>query len=283
MQKYALLGWPVKHSVSPQMQGAAFASLDIAASYDLVEVAPADLPSVISRLRDAGYRGWNVTVPHKEDVFGLVDELDPGAAAAGSVNTVVNDAGRLHGYSTDGYGLATAVYESFGVSVAGARFVFVGAGGAALATSVHFARMGAREVILINRTLEKARRIAAAIRSHAPECRTDCAALADIGRVEQLMRNAQVLIQATSLGLHGDDPVPLPPELIPEGIDVLDMIYRATPLLRAAAQRNCRTADGRGMLLHQGARSFELWTGSKAPVEVMRRALDQALAARQHS
>lgn len=280
MQKYALLGWPVKHSLSPQMQGAGFRALGLVATYELLEVPPERLPECVERLLRDGYAGWNATVPHKEPLARLVHDLDPGAAAAGCVNTVVNRQGRLQGYSTDGYGLERAVAESFGLAVRGSRFLFLGTGGAARSTAVHFAAAGAREIVLVNRTLSKAAALAAAITRLATDCRVAVVELADTAALGAALGAVDCLIQSTSLGLHAGDPLPAAAELLPAKLAVMDMIYGNTPFLQAAAARGCRTADGRGMLLYQGVRSFELWTGQGAPVAAMRAGLEQALAAR---
>ena len=255
--KYALLGFPVRHSVSPQMQGAAFRWAGIPASYELIEVPPDQLGAVVARLRDQAYAGWNVTVPHKENVLNCVDEVTPEARAAGSVNTVVNRDGILRGHSTDGYGLEAAVRESFGLDVPGRRFLFVGAGGAARATAVWFAQLGAAEVRIVNRTLGKAERIAERIRAVAPGCTVRCVAGAEPAGVVSALSGVDVVIQATSLGLHADDPLPLDVALLLPGMAVMDMIYRRTPFLLEAARRGCRIADGRGMSFYQGARGFE--------------------------
>jgi shikimate dehydrogenase len=276
--KYAVLGWPIQHSVSPQMQGAAFDAAGIAATYEKIAVKPEDLPNLVQRLRRDRYAGWNITVPHKERIIDAIDDIDPDACLANSVNTVVNHDGRLVGYSTDGYGLATAIDESFNVPVKGGSFAFCGAGGAARATAVYFAQCGASRLTLINRTLAKAEAVAAIIAEAVPECAVNCLSPNAGKDIREALADCDVLIQSTSLGLHAGDPMPLAPELIPPTLAVMEMIYRSTPLLRAAKARGCRTADGRGMLLHQGALSFELWTGRKAPVEIMRQALDQALA-----
>ena len=269
--------------MSPQMQGAGFQALGIQATYELVEVAPAQLPECVARLTSAGYAGWNATVPHKEQLATLVHDLDPGAAAAGCVNTVVNRGGRLRGYSTDGVGLERAVTESFGLAVAGGRFLFLGTGGAARATAVHFARAGAAEIILVNRTVSKAETLAATLNAAAPHCPVRCLPLAATAAVAHALDTVDCLIQSTSLGLHAGDPPPLDPTLLPPPLAVMDMIYGDTPFLQGARARGCRTADGRGMLLYQGVRSFELWTGRQAPVAAMRAGLERALAARHGS
>lgn len=277
-RKYGLLGWPVKHSVSPPMQGAGFAALGIRATYELIPVRPQDLGETVRRLVAEGFAGWNVTVPHKEHIIQFLDEVDPAAAQGGSVNTVVNRGGRLHGFSTDGYGLEEALRESFGFGVAGKRVVFLGAGGAARATSVYFALRGARNVLVANRTVTKAERLADTIRAAARSCAVDCLSLADTARVRSALAQTDVLIQATSLGLHSGDPLPLPPDCLPSSLCVMDMIYRKTPFLEGAAARGCPTADGRGMLLHQGVKSLSIWTGEPAPpLEPMRAALHAAL------
>lgn len=277
VRKYALLGWPVKHSVSPQMQGAGFGALGIAATYELVEVHPDDLADCVARLRDTGFAGWNVTVPHKEHVIAMVDHVDPGASAADSVNTIINRNGVLQGFSTDGYGLATALEESFAVQLSGGKFTFIGTGGAARATSVYFACQDAAEIVLVNRTLSKAERLATTISAAAPQCRLTVIELGDTDAVRAALPGSAAIIQGTSLGLHESDPLPLSPELLPRGVPVMDMIYRTTPFLAGAARQGCPTDDGRGMLLHQGVRSLELWTGRSAPVEAMRQGLEAAL------
>jgi shikimate dehydrogenase len=277
--RYAVIGWPVHHSVSPQMQQAAFDALDLPAHYERRAVAPEELAAAVEQLRNEGFAGWNVTVPHKQDIIPFLDEIDSGARRAGSVNTVLNRQGVLTGYSTDGYGLAAAVKESFGIDVTDRKFLFIGCGGAARAASIYFAAQGARELVLVNRTLARAEAVAGIAAAVAPDCQISCLRPDQSDRIARALRNCDAVIQSTSLGLRSDDPMPLDPELISARLAVMDMIYRQTPFLAAVAARGCRTADGRGMLLHQGARSFMLWTGQPAPVQAMREALERALAA----
>lgn len=280
MERYALLGWPVRHSLSPAMQEAGFRALGIEASYELIEVPPEGLPGCLERLVREGYRGWNATVPHKEHLARLLADLDPGAAAAGSANTVVHRNGRLRGYSTDGYGLARAVEEAFGLPVRGTRFLFLGSGGAARATAVHVALGGAAGIVLANRTPAKAEALARLLAGLAPACAVRWLRLDDVETLAGLLAATDCLIQSTSLGLHAGDPMPVDPGLLPPGLAVMDMIYGETPFLRGARARGCRVADGAAMLLYQGVRSFELWTGRPAPVDAMRAGLEAALAAR---
>lgn len=279
-RKYALLGWPVAHSVSPPMQEAAFKAVGIPATYVLRAVRPEQLAETVTALRDEGFAGWNITVPHKQQMATLLDEIDPEAQVAGSINTVVNRDGRLIGHSTDGPGMEAAVREGFGVELAGQAVVFLGAGGAARAVSAHFALHGVRRLWVFNRTVDRARALVGTLHEAAPDIPVAAHSLADTGVLAAALAEADLLIQATSLGLHAGDPTPIPPELLRPGLAVVDMIYRPTQLLRAAARLGCPTADGRGMLLHQGAESFRIWTGRPAPIEVMRRALDDALEKR---
>ncbi len=261
------------------MQEAGFRAAGIAATYERVETPPEQLGQTVRRLRDAGFAGWNVTVPHKERIGAFLDATDPAAAPLGSLNTVRNDGGRLTGYSTDGYGLATAIREAFAIEVPGRAFAFLGCGGAARATALHFALGGARELLLINRTRDKAEALTRQIAESAKGCRTHVLSPGDLPAIRAALAGCDVLVQATSLGLRAGDPLPLPAGGLPAGLRVMDMICRHTPFLEAAGAAGCVTADGRAMLLHQGARSFSIWTGREAPLAAMRAALDAALAA----
>ena len=276
MLKFAVIGYPVKHSKSPAMQLAGFQALGIEASYEKVEVAPGELPAVVRRFVKEGYRGWNITVPYKEEIIPLVEVVGEEARAAHSVNTVVNRDGRLLGYSTDGYGVEQALRHDFGLTEQPLRQVFLGAGGAARAAAVYAARHGARQITLANRTTANAEKIATLIRTTAPECEVVVTALADNPLLRQMLQKAELVLQCTSLGLHEGDAMPVPPEWIPANTPVFDFVY--TPSLfkeRLAAQGN-RVSNGLEMLLQQGCKSFELWTGHPAPVEAMRQALYQS-------
>lgn len=281
MEKYAIIGWPVRHSLSPQMQEAGFRALGRNARYDLCETPPEELGQRMEQLRLDGYCGWNVTVPHKEQVFAMLNHRDGDAVSAGSVNTIVNRDGVLHGFSTDGYGLAAAIHECFGIATAQTRQLFLGTGGAARAAAVYAAVHGAAEIILVNRTISRAEALAESIRLAAPACPVRCLPLADAAAIAAVLPSCDVLIQCTSLGLHAGDPLPFAPELIPPAVAVMDMVYGFTPFRSQCAARGCHTADGSGMLLHQGCRSLELWTGQAAPIDAMRQALALALANRQ--
>ncbi len=271
--RYALIGWPVAHSASPAMQEAAFRAAGLAATYELVAVQPDDLGAAMSRLQKQGYRGWNVTVPHKEAVLPLLDIIDAEAEKTGSVNTVLSKQGKLTGYSTDGYGLAKALERNFQLQIPGTSILFLGTGGAARAAAVYAAMKGAAEVILVNRSIERAEAIAASIRQVATNCQVQVLPLANQGVVTAAMRRAQVLIHGTSLGLHTQDPMPFPVSKIPQELPVFDMIYGNTAFQEKLRQRGNHVLAGWDMLIYQGCRSFELWTGLTAPEQAMRDAL----------
>ncbi len=276
-QRYGLFGWPVKHSVSPQMQEAGFRAAGIDASYELIEVHPDELSERLAWVKAEGFRGWNTTVPHKPAMMAAADQVEPTAQAAGSVNTVINRDGFLEAHSTDGYGLAMSIRESFDLEISGGAFLFWGAGGAARATSVYFAGRGAAAITIVNRTLSKAEDLARVIRGVAPACRVRVYSPA-AAAVKEVLGGVDVVVQATSIGLHADDPIAIPADLLIPGLRIVDMIYRPTRLLRRGAEAGCRVVDGKGMLLHQGVRSFQLWTGlAEPPVEAMRTALHRAL------
>ncbi len=273
--KYAVIGYPVAHSLSPQMQNAAFAALGLGAPYQKIEVSPDGLKEFAGEARQK-LLGFNITVPLKEQIIPFLDEVEESARQAASVNTVVIRDGKLHGYSTDGYGLAMALYEAFGIVIQGGSILFLGCGGAVKATAFCFAANGAAKLFFANRTLGKAQELASGLKQMFPKLEVDCTELTDREGVKRLAARSQVVIQGTSLGLKPDDPPPVDPELI-KGIPFFDTIYKQTPLLKWMKAHGYPAVDGRGMLLHQGARSFELWTGQNAPVDVMRAALNQAI------
>jgi len=273
MRRAALIGNPVDHSRSPAMHNAAFAALGIDASYELWPTEPDGLPARFAEIRDDGLLGANVTVPYKLDVMPLCDRITETASRVGAVNTIIPRDGELIGDNTDAYGFATSVRETTGgLGVAARRGVVLGAGGASRAIVVALHDLGAQEIVIANRTLARAEEIA---RSLAQQGIVGVSAIAlddlDAGTIAA----TGIVVNATSVGWH-DDSLPLDAGLIaalPVDALVADLTYRETALLRAAASAGLATLDGYGMLLHQGVRAFELWTGIAPPVEVMRRAM----------
>ena len=273
MQKYGLIGWPVSHSLSPPMQNAGFISAGIDANYSLVEVSPEKMNEVIPQMKKE-FSGWNCTVPHKQHIIEFVDELDEAAQVLGSVNTVVNENGHFKGYSTDGYGMEISIKESFDQNIKGNSFLFIGAGGAARAVALYFALKGAAKIAVLNRSVEKARNLVNEISKIDDSIEVDAAAI-DSKEFDPSPYN--VVIQSTSLGLHEGDPSPYDVSRLNSNQFIVDMIYKKTDFLKKAEELGCKTVDGRGMLLFQGVRAWEIWTGQKAPVEDMRQALYEAM------
>jgi len=276
-----VLGWPVAHSLSPPMHNAAFREAGLDFVYVAFAVPPEQLERATAGLRALNLVGANVTIPHKEAMASLVDELDPLAAAGGTVNTVHHVGGRLKGYSTDGPGLLRSLAEA-GVLVAGKRIALIGAGGSARATGLAMVEAGAASLGVINRTPERAQRLAHDLNEYARR-EVACATGLDTRTAEEWVRSAEIVADSTDVGMHPrvDVPPVIPPEWIGPDQAVVDYTYNPpdTVLLRAARTRGAQTVTGIGMLVHQGALAWELWTGQPAPVEVMRRALLEALEA----
>jgi shikimate dehydrogenase len=264
----AVIGSPVRHSLSPALHNAAFAAADLDWRFVALEVAPGAGADAVAAMRTLGIGGLAVTTPHKADVAAAVDEVDAAAAALWSVNTVVlRDDGTTFGTSTDGAGFVDSLRAS-GCEPAGARVVVLGAGGAARSIVDALGRADAGDVVIVNRTTERAEA---------------CAALAPAGRVGTIdhVADADVLVNATSVGM-GTDESPVPAEVLRAGLTVADIVYhpRETALLRAAAAAGATPVDGLGMLVHQACRQQVLWTGVAPDPAVIRAAAEAELMAR---
>jgi shikimate dehydrogenase len=274
-----IIGNPVRASLSPAMQQAALRRLGLDACYHPFEIGPKDLRTVLRALPLLGFWGVNVTIPYKELVLPLLDEVDAAAAAIGAVNTVVVRGGRLLGHNTDAEGFRTALEVEGRTGLPGARVLVVGAGGAARAVAYACLARGCRSLLVANRSGARARSLCRALRVKFPMA--DVTAVAS-GGPEWPSRVAacNVVVNTTPPGGRADDPLPVPQTALRRGQTVMDIVYRPrrTPLLIAAKAAGARTVDGLQMLLHQGALAFSLWTGRAAPSAVMRRALAVAAA-----
>jgi|YelNatPaOPRAMG01_1025707.scaffolds.fasta_scaffold24012_2 shikimate dehydrogenase len=264
-----VIGYPISHSLSPQMHNAAFAHLGLNYIYVAWEVAPQNLKLAMDGVRGLGIVGVNVTIPHKEKVGEFLDSLSEEAEKVGAVNTVQNLNGKLIGYNTDVEGFKRAL----GVDVRGKRAVLLGAGGAGKAVAYALVSSGA-SCIILNRTEEKAKELAEKYKSLGE---IEGKALTP-SNLKEAMRGADILINATSLGMKGEE-IEGVEEVLGKGILVMDLVYnpRETPLLKAAREKGAEVVEGWKMLLHQGAFSFEIWTGRKAPLEVMEKVLQKIL------
>jgi shikimate dehydrogenase len=262
-QIVGVFGAPITHTASPAMHNAAFKALKLNWVYLAFHVEPQSLRSALTGMRDMNFRGINLTVPHKVLALDLVDEVDANARKLGAVNTVVVEAGKLRGFNTDGYGFSKAIQEEFDMTLKGKRVLILGAGGAGRAIAAQCALEEAATVTVANRT---------------PGKMPDTIALnaESIGRV---IGDMDLIVNATSVGLKQGDSLGLPASLFQPRHAVYDTVYRPaeTELIRRAAESGAKVANGLSMLLHQGAKSLELWTKRKAPLTVMRRALRAAV------
>jgi shikimate dehydrogenase len=260
---FALFGDPVAQSLSPLMHEAAFARMDIAAAYTAYRVK--DAAEVVRQIRGSGIRGASITIPFKETVMALLDEVDPAASAIGAVNTIVNRGGRLTGYNTDAPGLVRDLEEW--IAIRGTTFVVLGAGGAARAAVFALREAGGMPIV-VNRTAERSRTLAESF-----GCRWEPAE--EIGKL-----TADCLINTTPLGMFPETQrSPLEEKFLAHFPQVMDMIYNPmkTRLLREAERAGCAVRSGVGMFVNQGAEQIRLWTGMEPPREEMRRVVLERL------
>ncbi len=285
MTKYAgVIGYPLQQSLSPAFQQAAFDHLSLDVRYEAWPTPDDRLADTVQGLRAPDRLGANVTIPHKEAVLPLLDEVDELARRVGAVNTIVNRDGRLHGHNTDVGGFLRALREDAAFDPAGARVLVAGAGGAARAVAVALIEAGAGSVTFINPPYPLAVKLVEDLTPHAG--RTDLHALPDIypSWVAAAM-GCRLLINCTPVGMAGtqeEKESPVPSELIPPGALVFDLVYHPakTRLMAAAEKRGASILGGLPMLVYQGAESFRLWTGLEAPLDVMFKAARAALGPR---
>ena len=263
----ALYGHPVSHSLSPAMQNAAFNKLNINVIYISLDVLPDQLFAAVEAARGLHFTGFNLTHPHKQAVMCYLDRVDDPAGRIGAVNTVVNREGILTGYNTDGKGFMRSLLEDYDFQPRGKRIVLFGVGGAGRAISHALHRENPKELTVVNRTFQRAQQWAAVLAAQALDWEDP--------QVSREIERADLVVNAAAVPLHLDA------GLISKGTLVYDIVYgqERSDLADQVRGRGARWADGRSMLLHQGALAFELWTGRQAPVEVMREALYHPLAA----
>jgi shikimate dehydrogenase len=271
-----LFGYPVTHSASPRMQNAAFAALGLDWVYIPWGVRPAAFPRALEAVRRIeNFGGANVTIPHKEAALEGLDDVSFEALSIGAVNTIVPREGMLVGHNTDGEGFVSSLREEAGEEPQGKRVGLVGAGGGAKAVAHALAQAKVAELCLFNRSQNRAGTLVQHLRKSYPNIEFLALGLQDFH--PDIMGRLDILINATPMGMRPSDPPLFDYGMLREGLLVCDLIYRPaeTPLLASARLRGCRLLNGCGMLLYQGARAFELWTGQKAPVSIMQQALAQ--------
>ncbi len=255
----AVIGNPVSHSMSPAMHNAAFRHLGL--NYVYLAFKVENLKAAVQAMRELGFEGYSVTIPHKQNIIKYLDRIDPLAAKIGAVNTVVNSRGLLIGYNTDAIGAIESLKAK--TSLTKKRIALLGAGGAARA--VAFALLAEKaELKIFNRTFEKSKSLAKSV------------GCGYAGLDELFSFNPEIIINATSVGMHPNPKAsPLDKAILKKGTIVFDMVYNPveTLLLKQARASGCETISGIEMLLAQGAKQFKLWTGKDAPFDVMRSAV----------
>ncbi len=255
---YGVIGYPVRHSLSPVFQNAAFSYLGINAVYVPFEIKPERLKEALRGLGFAGVRGLNVTIPYKEAVLELVDRVSEEVREIGAANTLRFSEEGLEAFNTDWIGFLRAAQEITPLS--GKKVLVIGAGGSSRAV-IYALKKAKAEVFLWNRTREKALTIAERFGVEA------------VDNLEGGVTGADVVVNTTSVGLREDDPPLFDYSILRGDQVVIDIIYRETPLVRAAREKGCRHQTGLPMLLYQGAESFRIWTGCEPPVKVMKLSL----------
>lgn len=283
-----LLGHPLGHSVSVPMHMASIFTLGIDYVYLSFDILPEDLSRTVAGFKKEGVQGFNVTIPYKESIMSYLDGIDEHAGKIGAVNTVHNDHGKLKGYNTDGIGYITSLREQTGFSPGGRHVLMIGAGGAARAVAFSLLEAGIEGLIIANRSVEMdmAERLANHIKLSFPDVNVQALPVERIPWIPA--RELDLIINTTPVGMKhtGQQEIKELSDLMQESRTLLredtvisDVIYNPveTPLLKMAKLAGLKTHNGINMLVYQGAESFRIWTGIRPPVDVMRRAVLQAL------
>lgn len=287
--RFAVIGNPVKHSLSPQLHQPALDDLNENARYVRVEVEEGQVGEAFGRLNNAGIHGINVTVPHKLEALEACDTVDPAAQSMGAVNTIVFDQnGKSTGFNTDGPGFTRAIREEFSVDLGDLKIIIIGAGGGAgRAIATQCVIENCSQVILANRTLEKLQPMKEQLSNlvyredlKGPRDRIEIIGLADPA-LEQAIESSELIINTTSVGLRATDPSPFPSHWVEPHHLVYDTIYNParTRLLREAQEQGSRVANGLSLLIHQGALSLEYWLNRDAPLAIMRKGVEDIFKA----
>lgn len=279
--RLAVIGDPIAHSKSPQMHNPALAAFGLEASYIRVHVPVGSVARSFAVLREAGFWGVNITIPHKFEALAAVDHLDPLAKQLGAVNTVAIRNDGLHGYNSDGPGFLRAVQEGFGVEAAGQRILILGAaGGAGRAVAVQCALIGCPRIVLVNRTEAKSQALKEEITALNPSSIVEVLPWEEAS-LATVLPGVDLIVNASPLGMKEEDPPLLPAAAVETRHRLFDMVYRAggqkTSLGRTAERSGAAYIDGSLLLLHQGAISFEHWFQRPAPLEEMRAGLMKAI------
>ncbi|MBN1671273.1 MAG: shikimate dehydrogenase [Kiritimatiellae bacterium] len=275
---FAVLGHPIGHTLSPVMHNASLRALGLDAIYLAFDVDPERLIEVLHAMKAMGFAGVNLTVPLKEVAFRGLADLDESARRLGAVNTVKTDGPALKGFNTDGAGFLLAVEEAFGCSVEGKTVFVLGNGGAGRAVAITCAVSGAGRLLLSDVATDRSARLKEEIEALAPSCGVSTVDPGD-DVWAKTARETDLVVQATPVGMKAGDKSLLGPDAFRAGQMVFDLVYMypETDFIRVARARGAEAANGLGMLLHQGAHAFAIWTGQQAATDVMRSALEEAV------
>ncbi|KAF0134835.1 MAG: shikimate 5-dehydrogenase [Candidatus Saganbacteria bacterium] len=271
MKTVALIGYPLGHSISPAMHNAAYKHLNIDFEYVLLEVSPENLTKKIDGLRAANFAGFNVTIPHKEAILPLLDEITDLAREIGAVNAVCNQGGKLVGYNTDGPGFIESLKEDAKFNPKGKNCVILGAGGAGRAVAVMLKKNNAKKITIHDAIAEKAKSLASFVEGNISN------------NLQKEISTADLLVNASPIGMHPNiNDCPLPDNIkLHNKIVLYDLVYNPyeTKLLKLAKNFKAKAISGLGMLVRQGALAFTIFTGKPAPTNVMLKAAKEALLA----
>lgn len=272
---FGLIGYPVKHSLSPLMHNAAFKALNLDARYELFELKPQELETFFKTLPQKNISGLNVTIPYKEQVLPFLDKIAEQAELIGAVNTIAVSTDKLEGFNTDGGGFLRHLTDDLGFNPKGENISVIGAGGAGKAVTVTLSKAGARRIFIYDIEKSKSEKLISHLKENFSNVEFKQA-----DSIEGLdIKGSGLLVNATPIGMKEFDPLLINPESIQKGLLVYDLIYnpKETKLLKLARERGAVISNGLGMLLYQGMLSFEIWTKKKAPKEIMRKALEEGL------
>ncbi|WP_339316641.1 shikimate dehydrogenase [Paenibacillus sp. FSL R10-2734] len=273
-----VMGDPIIQSKSPIMHEAALQALGIPGAYVPLHILPENLEDAVQAVRTLGFRGVNVTIPHKVAVMALVDQLDESAVAVGAVNTIVNNNGILTGYNTDGIGYVRSLKAEAISDLSGMKIMVIGAGGAARGIVAALLQEKPSSIIIANRSVDKAQELATLCQSKGNVIGIS------MNEVAEMLNGVDVLINTTSVGMYPYiEETPIDPELLRAGMVVSDLIYNPlrTRLLLEALERGCTIHGGLGMFVYQGAYALEYWTGQPAPTEIMRQTILNCLGGKE--
>jgi shikimate dehydrogenase len=279
--RLGVFGDPIAHSLSPQMQNAALKHCSIDAQFARFQIGRDELQRALELVRRLDFVGLNLTVPHKLAACAMVDEVETDAAEIGAINTIALRDQKLIGFNTDAVGFARAIRSEFSIDLRDLRVLLFGAGGAARAIAVQCARSKCERLAIVNRDHDKAVQLVADLQSSftGPRVLGPVARLEAVPWEEQALRfqleHTDLVVNATPIGLKPNDPSILASTVLQPHLMIFDTVYarHVTPLVASAVEAGARAANGLSMLLHQGARAFEIWFGREAPLDVMRGAL----------